>query len=170
VYVKALLEHGANSEAKPDNGDWKGETPLIIATSKGYWDIVDILLKHGAKVNAKDQFGKTTLMFASEIGDRDLCKDIMDKDPDIWAQDVTSRQTENFGEDGCNGSALKGFFPTFMHITFSANSYLALAAGLCAASVAHVFEQRSVAQHSAYRQRQQCTMADKATGSAANMR
>lgn len=62
--VKQLLEHGADVHLKSKNGC----TALIYQASfrsPQAGDIVEILLEHGAKINAKDQFhGFTPLMMA----------------------------------------------------------------------------------------------------------
>lgn len=42
----------------------KGSTPLIIATILGHFDLVKFLVNQGADIEAKDQQGRTSLLFA----------------------------------------------------------------------------------------------------------
>jgi len=58
--VKALLD----KRVDPDESDLLGTTPLIIASGKGHLDIVLLLLKSGAYVDAADKNGLTPLMYA----------------------------------------------------------------------------------------------------------
>ena len=66
--VKLLLTHGAHPDVR-DNVD--GNTPLIIATGKGYKDVAEILLANGADVNAADRKG-TPLAWAIHTGHPDI--------------------------------------------------------------------------------------------------
>ncbi|MCL4121040.1 UNVERIFIED_CONTAM: hypothetical protein GTU68_004294, partial [Idotea baltica] len=53
--VESLLRKGVNPQEK--NDDFL--TPLHLAADKGHHDIMEPLLKHGAKVNALDGLGQT---------------------------------------------------------------------------------------------------------------
>ena len=55
-----LLSHGADINAK----NKAGMTPLMLASAKGYGDLINILLKRGADVHAKNNTGKTALDLA----------------------------------------------------------------------------------------------------------
>ena len=48
--IQRLLDHGA----KVDEENEEGETPLMIASSNGYLDVVRILLEHGAQPTEED--------------------------------------------------------------------------------------------------------------------
>ncbi|MDR0355540.1 MAG: ankyrin repeat domain-containing protein, partial [Deltaproteobacteria bacterium] len=75
--VSLLLKNGADVNPK---GDFKGETPLMTALSnrycENYWvalrprivnlEVVDLLLKSGAKLDAADDDGATPLMYAAD--------------------------------------------------------------------------------------------------------
>ncbi len=49
-------------------------TPLHIAADKSHYDIMDILLKHGAKVNALDASGETALHRCAREGNVQACR------------------------------------------------------------------------------------------------
>src|SRR5438477_545357 len=70
--VKTLLEHGADSNAM----DNRGTTPLMsIAGTKGTLrarDIIDLLVKSGASLEARDQYGKTAADYARSASNPDL--------------------------------------------------------------------------------------------------
>jgi ankyrin repeat protein len=62
--VKALLDAGADAEAKDANGYFA----LFIAAQKGHSDVVKIMLDAGADVEVKDSEGHTALYFATQEG------------------------------------------------------------------------------------------------------
>ena len=62
--VENLLENGVNVNVKTVSGI----TPLIMAATKGYADIVKLLLDHGAHPESIGKDGKTARQFAEELG------------------------------------------------------------------------------------------------------
>lgn len=66
--IRHLIKYGANLEIKNNSPDGYNNTPLIIAAFYGYLKSVNILLEHGADVNAKDCDGTTSLMLAAAHG------------------------------------------------------------------------------------------------------
>ena len=58
--VTQLLAHGANPNLPRENG----ETPLMTAARLGRPDLMKLLLRKGAKVNARTDDGWTALMCA----------------------------------------------------------------------------------------------------------
>eukprot|EP00939_MAST-03C_sp_MAST-3C-sp1_P002107 g2107.t1 len=63
--VETLIRHGANVNAKDD----EGETPLHEACDAGKIHVVEILIKNGANVNEKDKLGWTPLHNAAGCED-----------------------------------------------------------------------------------------------------
>lgn len=68
---KQLLEllirkGGASAPVNEKNGQQL--TPLHIAADRGATDLMEVLLKHGAKINALDGLGQTALHRASRVG------------------------------------------------------------------------------------------------------
>lgn len=55
--LEMLIRKGATLDEK--NKDFL--TPLHIAADNSHYDLMDVLLKHGAKVNALDGLGQTAL-------------------------------------------------------------------------------------------------------------
>ena len=65
--------------AKVDDRGSKGDcTPLMEASSGGFLDIVQLLLDHGAEVNAQSQAGNTALIYACCGGYEDVVKLLLD--------------------------------------------------------------------------------------------
>ncbi|KAI7753975.1 hypothetical protein M8C21_023121 [Ambrosia artemisiifolia] len=62
--VRRLVAAGIN----PNNTDYDGRSPLLIAAIKGYADIVQFLLQKGARINATDNNGNTPLFEAIKNG------------------------------------------------------------------------------------------------------
>ncbi|KAK3704735.1 hypothetical protein QZH41_001082 [Actinostola sp. cb2023] len=61
-------------------------TPLQIASEKGHHDAMDLLLKHGAKVNVMDGNGQTPLHLAAIAGQAQSCRILMANGADLTAQ------------------------------------------------------------------------------------
>lgn len=67
--LKALLEHGANPNVKTETG----ETPLLMAVSRGDEGDVRMLLEHGADVNAELD-GITPVFYAVDYQQYEIAK------------------------------------------------------------------------------------------------
>jgi len=66
--VRLLLEH----KPDPDLPSWvDGMTALMLALKHGHLEIADILVSHGADINAKDRSGQTALMRSVKDGNAD---------------------------------------------------------------------------------------------------
>jgi ankyrin repeat protein len=80
VLVRALLERNFSVNSAADYN----ETPIHIATTKGYLDIIDVLIDHGANVNVftgDENDNKCTLLQAAiyYISDFHLFRNIVDR-------------------------------------------------------------------------------------------
>lgn len=71
--VKILLDLGS-----PDPRDWTKGTALGAAVSVGNSEIVVLLLKHGANVDASDMLGRTALFRAVGRGNLEILKLLVD--------------------------------------------------------------------------------------------
>lgn len=61
--VKELLRSGADPNICRE---WDSSSPLMVACEKDWANIVEILVKGGADINARDAYGNTALQFAIE--------------------------------------------------------------------------------------------------------
>lgn len=66
--VRLLLASGSDVNSL---GDME-RSPLHVAVSNRFCDIVEILLSHGAHTNKKDSFGDTPLELADQMGYQDV--------------------------------------------------------------------------------------------------
>ena len=66
-----LIDHGAELEAQDDT---YGNTPLILASLYGNKDIVEMLLKAGADVQAINKEGKNALSYARLYSHSEIVK------------------------------------------------------------------------------------------------
>ncbi|XP_020146300.1 potassium channel KOR1 isoform X2 [Aegilops tauschii subsp. strangulata] len=62
--LTGLIRAGAN----PKNTDYDGRSPLHLAASKGYEDVVHFLIHEGTDINLTDKFGNTPLLEAVKQG------------------------------------------------------------------------------------------------------
>ena len=65
-----LIQHGVDIEMRCTELQ---ETPLISSVNGGFFELTNILLYHGAKINTRDGVGRTALMWAAFHGsERDV--------------------------------------------------------------------------------------------------
>lgn len=63
-----------------------GETPLLLAAQKGFFEAARRIVGYGADVNKADQFGFTPFMMAASGNSRSLVDALLDKNADIDAR------------------------------------------------------------------------------------
>jgi hypothetical protein len=63
--VRLLLDSGIKINTKDSNGT----TALILAASKGYFDIAKLLLDYGARLHSSDNKGLTAMDYAKKNKD-----------------------------------------------------------------------------------------------------
>ena len=82
--VELLLARGANKEHR-NVSDY---TPLSLAASGGYVNIIKLLLSHGAEINSRtgSKLGISPLMLAAMNGHTNAVKLLLDMGSDINAQ------------------------------------------------------------------------------------
>lgn len=66
--VKLLLKNGADVNARNKSH----KTPLHKAAKAGHPKVIEILLKHGAKKDLKDDRGRTALQYATSTKHNDI--------------------------------------------------------------------------------------------------
>ena len=89
--VKELLD---NDVSLINARDSDHSTPLHCAVWKGHKDIVELLLKHGADVNAKNQnehWGDTPLHAAAHANQRDIAEILIAHKADVNAKNSSGR-------------------------------------------------------------------------------
>lgn len=91
--LKALLDIGADVNARMANGSTNGSTVLMVASLTGDREIVQALLDKGADVNATNNSGFTALMMASQEGRLEVVRALLDKGADVNAK--TKNETKN---------------------------------------------------------------------------
>lgn len=70
VLERLLAAGDVNARA----GTAPGQTPLMLAARKANTTVVELLLRHGADVNAQDEIGNTALMCAIDCGNLDMVR------------------------------------------------------------------------------------------------
>ena len=67
--VRRLLEHGADPNIRTNH-----TTPLHHASCRGFLEVARLLLRYGAKVDEKDENGKTPLQMVASSGHEEMTK------------------------------------------------------------------------------------------------
>jgi ankyrin repeat protein len=91
VLVLALLSQDPTLISARDTD---GSTPLHCATWKGHERVVEVLLKHGADVNAKnnnDHWGTTPLHAAAHANQRAIAEQLIKHGANIHATNLNGR-------------------------------------------------------------------------------
>ncbi|HAA90869.1 MAG TPA: hypothetical protein DCS82_12750 [Rhodospirillaceae bacterium] len=73
--VDYLLKGGTDPNVRDSEN---GQTPLVMATIGRYFDIVESLLKFGARPDMADNFGRTALSWAAELGEYEIAVQLLD--------------------------------------------------------------------------------------------
>ncbi len=100
--VEELLQaHPSLANAKDMEGNNRGARgmpasgwrPLHIAAAMGNPEMVAVLVRHGAKVDARDNRGLTPLLWTAFAGQRDAAAALLSNGADINARDSAGRTT-----------------------------------------------------------------------------
>lgn len=83
---KCLLEQGLDPNQVNDKAR-NGNTPLIEAARARRSDVIDLLIRYGAKVNQTNHAHRTALICSSLKGDLEAVKQLIRAGADIHAQD-----------------------------------------------------------------------------------
>ncbi|KAK4202061.1 ankyrin repeat-containing domain protein [Triangularia verruculosa] len=78
--IEALICHGSDLTYTTPVSQ---TTPFLIAVRSGRVDVVEMLLSYGAKVNVKDNIGRSPLFFASRAGDVAMMATLLKHSPSV---------------------------------------------------------------------------------------
>lgn len=89
--AELLIKHGANKEHR----NLSDYTPLSLAASGGFVDIIQLLLSSGAEINSRtnSKLGISPLMLAAMNGHEDATRVLLENGSDINAQIETNKNT-----------------------------------------------------------------------------
>ncbi|XP_076459594.1 uncharacterized protein LOC143292853 [Babylonia areolata] len=101
--VKTLLEHGFPVNQVSDASEYRGLTPIHVASSNGHAMIVEALIKHAARADEKTPYGDTTLHLACRDNRVEVVRVLLQK----GSADI--EMTEGDGQTPLHIAADKGF-------------------------------------------------------------
>jgi ankyrin repeat protein len=81
--VRLLLQHNVNIEDNRGGSNWLGWTPLHRASFGGHPKVAEVLLEHGAKVNALSKSHDTPLFVASDYGKLEVARVLLEHGADV---------------------------------------------------------------------------------------
>lgn len=85
--VRLIDTTGTDGGVNINEKDYKGDSPIIIASQNGHVDIVDLLLSKGANANDEDVNGKSSVIYASESGHVNVVELLLSKGASIHKRD-----------------------------------------------------------------------------------
>ncbi len=94
--ARQLLEQGANPNIR--QGKFRG-TPLQYAAARGHLEVVRLLLKYDAKVDAADNIGRTPLMWAAMEGRTPVVQALLKAGADTEAATATGWTATRYALD-----------------------------------------------------------------------
>jgi len=98
VLVK-IIESG---DVSIDALDKFGQSPLMVATRKGFTNVINILLEYGADVELQDSSGKNSLMLACFIGSKEIAKLLRNSGLHWSTTDKNGCTSLHYAVDSCN--------------------------------------------------------------------
>jgi ankyrin repeat protein len=99
-----LIEAGADVNHAAGNG---GYTPLMLAATAGSMETVDLLLKHGAKVNAKNSGGITALMIVAANNESKIATALLAAGADAAAKSDDGRTALSIAQSNNSDALVK---------------------------------------------------------------
>ncbi len=107
--VLVMLKHNADVNAKCNNGN----TALHYAAHRSTYDIISLLIAHGADVGARDgERGGTPLHVAAYFDKQRNAKALVDGGSDLTALDVKCRTPVDVSVEQCGPQTMKYFLQT----------------------------------------------------------
>ena len=98
-----LIRLGANVNYQPPT---TYKNALMHAILHDNRSAMDILIKNGIDINAKDKFGRNALMYCAKIGNREGIRVLISRGADIFAKDVEGKTAFDIANYNCaRGSA-----------------------------------------------------------------
>lgn len=104
LYLRVLLQH---EDANPNLQDRRGNTPLILAASRGWNEGVSILIRYKANVNLANASGETALIRAVQTRNLDIADALLKAgaDPDR-PDNVTGKSARDYALESDRWPAL----------------------------------------------------------------
>jgi ankyrin repeat protein len=104
---KLLNQHPSLANAKDIDGQEKGWTPLHVAAYTGDAEMVRVLLKHHAKVDARDKRDLTPLLWTAFGGKEDVAQVLLSNGADVNARGKDGRTTLDLAKNTLNDKLIE---------------------------------------------------------------
>ena len=98
----------ANKGANPNIADNRGVTPLMLASSLGFFEGVEALIKAGARVDEPNETGETPLISAIHRRDTQMMRVLLQAGADPDRSDNSGRSARDYALlEGANGRTMQ---------------------------------------------------------------
>jgi ankyrin repeat protein len=98
----------ANKGANPNIADNRGVTPLMLASSLGFFEGVDALIKAGARVDEPNGAGETPLISAVHRRDTQMMRVLLEAGADPDRSDNSGRTAREYAQlEGANSRTMQ---------------------------------------------------------------
>ncbi len=106
ITVKNLLDKKANPDFKKKVGFFE-MSMLILAVQNNDISDVKLLVSHGAKVDWRDAFSSTALMYAAALGNKDIILYLINNGADVNAKDKQGNSVLSAAKESKNSEAIE---------------------------------------------------------------
>lgn len=98
----------ANKGANPNIADNRGVTPLMLASSLGFFEGVDALIKAGARVDEANEAGETPLITAVHRRDTQMMRVLLEAGANPDRSDNSGRSAREYAQlEGANSRTMQ---------------------------------------------------------------
>ena len=94
--ARTMIRNGADVHLR----NWKGQTALHLASSKGHKEMVELLVDSGSNVDEQDEAGRTPLMLAAKMGQSGVIRKLLLAGAKVGLEDAEGQTALHYAAEG----------------------------------------------------------------------